>query len=89
MTAFRRGVFGAFVLGLGVSITLSQTALCLLTLLWLWRLRDPAARAAVRWPLWQPVVAFSVVSLVSALASGHPGIALAPARASCSSPPST
>ncbi|HET9854668.1 MAG TPA: O-antigen ligase family protein [Methylomirabilota bacterium] len=77
MTALRRGVFGAFVLGLGVSITLSQTALTLLTLLWLWRLRDPAARAAVRWPLWQPVVAFSAVSLVSALASGHPVTALA------------
>ena len=74
--ALRRAVFGAFVLGLGTSITLSQTALALLTLLWLWRLRDPEARAAARWPLWQPVVAFSAVSLVSALASGHPATAL-------------
>lgn len=76
MTALRRAVFGAFVVGLGLSITLSETALSLLTLLWLWRLRDPEARAAVRWPLWQPVVAFSGVSLVSALASGHPVTAL-------------
>ena len=76
MTALRRAVFGAFVVGLGLSITLSETALTLLTLLWLWRLRDPEARAAARWPLWQPVVAFSAVSLVSALASGHPVTAL-------------
>ncbi|MGH7349234.1 MAG: hypothetical protein ACREI6_04405, partial [Candidatus Rokuibacteriota bacterium] len=72
MTALPRAVFGAFVVGLGVSITLSETALSLLTLLWLWRLRDPEARATARWPLWQPVLAFSAVSLVSALASGHP-----------------
>jgi O-antigen ligase len=76
VTALRRAVFGAFVVGLGLSITLSETALTLLTLLWLWRLRDPEARAAARWPLWQPVVAFSAVSLVSALASGHPVTAL-------------
>ena len=76
MTTLRRTVFGAFVLGLGVSITLSETALTVLTLLWLWRLRDPAVRAAARWPLWPPVLAFSAVSLVSALASGHPLTAL-------------
>ncbi len=76
MTTLRRAVFGAFVLGLGLSITLSETALTVLTLLWLWRLRDPAVRAAARWPLWQPVLAFSAVSLVSALASGHPVTAL-------------
>jgi len=76
VTTLRRTVFGAFVLGLGVSITLSETALTVLTLLWLWRLRDPAVRAAARWPLWPPVLAFSAVSLVSALASGHPLTAL-------------
>ena len=76
MTALRRGVFGGFVVGLGVSITLSQAALAVLTLLWLWGLRDPAARAATRWPLWPPVLAFTGVSLVSALASGHPVTAL-------------
>jgi O-antigen ligase len=76
VTALRRAVFGAFVVGLGLSITLSETALSLLTLTWLWRLHDPKARVAMRWPLWQPVVAFSAVSLVSALASGHPITAL-------------
>src|SRR4030095_15929210 len=78
--ALRRSVFGAFVLGLGLSITLSESALTLLTLLWLWRLRDPAGRAAARWPLWQPVLAFSAVTLVSALASGHPATALAASK---------
>jgi O-antigen ligase len=77
VTALRRAVFGAFVLGLGVSITLSESALAVLTPLWLWRLRDPEARAAVRWPLWQPVLAFSAVSLISALASWNPVTALA------------
>jgi O-antigen ligase len=68
-----RGVLlAAFVAGLGLSITLAQTALALLTLHSLWRLRDPAERAAARWPLWSPVLAFSAVSLLSALLSGHP-----------------
>lgn len=80
MIALRRAVFGAFVVGLGVSITLSESALALLTLLWLWRLRDPAARAAARFPLWAPVLAFSAVTLVSALASGHPTTALAASK---------
>jgi O-antigen ligase len=80
LTALHRAVFGAFVVGLGVSITLSESALTLLTLLWLWRLRDPAARAAARWPLWPPVLAFSVVTLASALASGHAGTALAASK---------
>ena len=39
-------------------------------------LRDREARMAARWPLWQPVLVFSSVSLVSALASGHPVTAL-------------
>ena len=80
MTALRRGLFGAFVVGLGVSITLSESALALLTLLWLWRLRDPSARAAARLPLWPPVLAFSAVTLLSALASGHPAAALAASK---------
>jgi O-antigen ligase len=80
LTGLRRGVFGAFVVGLGTSITLSESALTLLTLMWLWRLRDPAVRAAARWPLWPPVLAFSAVTLVSALASGHPAAALAASK---------
>ena len=80
MTALRRVGFGAFVLGLGLSITLSETALTLLTLLWLWRLRDPQVRAAARWPLWQPVLAFSAVSLISAVAAEYPSL---PALSAC------
>ena len=71
-----RGLLAAFVVGLGVSITLSQSALALLTLLWMWRLRARDGRAAARWPLWAPVVAFSVVTVLSALLSGHPGESL-------------
>ena len=65
-------LLGAFVAGLGLSITLAQSALALLTLLWLWRLRDPAVRATARWPLAAPVLAFGAVTVLSALLSGHP-----------------
>ncbi len=68
-----RGVLlGAFVAGLGLSITLAESALACLTLLWLWRLRDPAVRASQPWPLGAPVVALGAVTLISALLSGHP-----------------
>jgi O-antigen ligase len=76
-----RGVLlGAFVAGLGVSITLSESALALLALLWLWRLRDPAVRGAARWPLAAPVLAFSAATVLSALLSGHPLASLDAAR---------
>jgi O-antigen ligase len=73
-------LLGAFVAGLGLSITLAQTALALLTLLLLWQLRDPAVRAAARWPLCMPVAAFSLVTVLSALLSGHPAASLADAK---------
>ncbi|MGH7401921.1 MAG: O-antigen ligase family protein [Candidatus Rokuibacteriota bacterium] len=57
--------------GLGWSITLAETALALLTLHLLWQLRDPAVRATARWPLWPPVLAFSAITVLSALLSGH------------------
>jgi len=67
-----RGVLlGAFVAGLGLSITLAETALALLALHLLWRLRDPAVRAAARWPLWRSVAVFSGATVLSALLSGH------------------
>ena len=76
-----RGVLlGAFVAGLGLSITLAESALALLTLLWLWRLRDPAVRATARWPLAAPVLAFSAVTVLSALLSGHPLASLEAAK---------
>lgn len=72
LSGLRRVLIVVFILGLGLSITLSQTALALLTLLWLWGLHAPDVRAKAGWPLWKPVLAFSIVSVVSALASGHP-----------------
>jgi O-antigen ligase len=67
----RRILLAAFVVGLGLSITLSQSALAVLTVLWLWRLRDPAIRRAQAWPLRAPVLAFTGVTLLSALVSGE------------------
>src|SRR5207247_6833908 len=62
------------------SITLCEGALFLLTLLWLWRLRDPGVRASQTWPLWRPVLAFAVAARLSALASGHVAASLAAAK---------
>jgi O-antigen ligase len=80
VTSLRRVLFAAFVLGLGLSITLSETALALLAALWVWRLRSSDGRAAARWPLLAPALAFSGLTVLSALASGHPGASLAAAR---------
>jgi putative inorganic carbon (hco3(-)) transporter len=76
MTTVRRALLAAFVLGLGFSITLAQAALTLLTVLWLGRLCWRETREAVRWPLWRPVLAFSAVSVLSALLTAHPAEAL-------------
>lgn len=72
MTALRRGLLVAFVLGLGFSITLSETTLTLLSLLWLWRLRDGQDRRTAPWPLGAPMIAFTATTVLSALLSGHP-----------------
>ena len=80
MIALRRGLLAAFVAGLGVSITLAETALFLLTLLWLWRLRDPEVRRGQTWPLWQPVLVFAGATMLSALVSGHVAASLADSK---------
>ena len=80
MIGLQRLLFAAFVLGLGLSITLSQSALTALSALWLWRFRDPAVRRAQSWPLLAPVLAFGGATLLSALASGHPGASLFSSR---------
>lgn len=80
MIALRKGLLAAFVVGLGCSITLSEGALLLLTLLWLWRLHDPEVRRAQTWPLWRPVLAFAAITLVSVFASGHVGAGLSASR---------
>jgi len=67
----RRGLLAAFVVGLGLSITLAEGALVCLTLLWLWRLGDARVRGGRSWPLWRPVLAFTGVTLLSVLVSGH------------------
>jgi hypothetical protein len=68
----RQVLFAAFVVGLGFSITLSQSALAALAGLWLWRLRDPAVRRAQSWPLWPPMLVFAAVTVLSALVSNDP-----------------
>jgi O-antigen ligase len=80
VTALRRVLLAAFVLGLGFSITLSETALLLLALLWLWRLREPGHRRAEDWPLLGPVVTFGAATLLSALASPEPATSLLASR---------
>ncbi|MBI2526455.1 MAG: O-antigen ligase family protein [Candidatus Rokubacteria bacterium] len=80
MIIVRRALLGAFVLGLGFSITLSQSALAALTLLWLWRLRDPTVRARQTWPLVGPLCAFAAATLLSAALSAEPGASLAASR---------
>jgi len=72
----RRILFAAFVVGLGLSITLSEAALTALTAVWLWRLRDPDVRSAQAWPLRTPVFAFAGATLLSALVSGAAGRSL-------------
>lgn len=65
---------GAYIVGLGVSITLAETALVLLALRWLWRLAKGRARPG--WPLAWPVAAFAAATLVAALLSGRPAESL-------------
>ena len=76
VTLLRRGLLAAFIVGLGTSITLAQTALTLLVLGWLWQMRDPPARRVGPPPLRVPVLAFCGVTLLSALASGVPVFSL-------------
>lgn len=79
-TTPRHWLLAAYVLGLGASITLSQSALVALSAVWLWRLRDPDVRRRLPLPLLAPVLAFSGATILSALASGHPGSSLVAAK---------
>lgn len=80
MLALRRGLLAAFVVGLCCSITLLEGALLCLTVLWLWRLRDPEVRRGQAWPLWQPVLAFAGATLLASLVSGHVAASLAASK---------
>ena len=65
------GVRAAFIIGLGVSITLAQAALAGLVVLWLLRLRAPAARATLTFPLAGPFLGFIAATLVADFLSAH------------------
>lgn len=64
-----RGLQRAFIIGLGASIALAQSALTGLVGLWLFRLRNPEARADLRFPLTAPFAGFIGASLLAALLS--------------------
>jgi O-antigen ligase len=74
--SLQRRLLGLFLVGLAFSITLSESALFLLALLWLWRLRDPSARAAGTFPLVGPVSALVATTLLSSIRSAHPAQSL-------------
>ncbi|MCI0546304.1 MAG: hypothetical protein L0027_03370, partial [Candidatus Rokubacteria bacterium] len=80
LTRARTALFAAFVLGLGCSITLAQFALGGLILLWLWRLRDPEARARVPRAMLWALAALAAATAVSALASPWPATSLVAGR---------
>ncbi len=70
--SLQRWLLGLFLVGLAFSITLSESALFLLALLWLWGLRDPSARATLAFPLAGPVLALVAATLLSAARSADP-----------------
>jgi O-antigen ligase len=74
----RRGLLGAFLAGLAVSISLAQAALALLAARWLWRLATGRARHP--WPLALPFLAFAGASLLAAVLSARPLESLAALR---------
>jgi hypothetical protein len=69
---------GAYVVGLGVSITLAETALILLAVRALWRLWRGETRFS--WPLKWPIVAFIATTALAAALSARPGESLFSAR---------
>jgi O-antigen ligase len=78
--SLQRWLLGLFLVGLAFSITLSESVLLLLGLLWLWRLRDASARAALIFPLAGPVLAFAATTLLSALRSANQAASLVDAK---------
>jgi len=75
-----RAIFPIFVVGLACSVTLSESTLIVLTMLWLWRLRDPAVRRDQPWSLGIFIAIFGLATLLSALTSDVPGRSLFAAR---------
>ncbi|HXJ79700.1 MAG TPA: O-antigen ligase family protein [Candidatus Methylomirabilis sp.] len=69
-------LLGAFVLGLGFSITLAEIVLGLLALCWLARLGEPGRWRSLRFPLLVPCVALAGVSVAAALGSARPAASI-------------
>jgi O-antigen ligase len=74
----RVGLLGAYVVGLGVSITLAEAALIGLVVRWVWRVVRGKARAG--WPLAWPILGFAAVTVLAALLSNRPGESVVSAR---------
>jgi O-antigen ligase len=73
-------LLGLFLLGLAFSITLAESALALLALVWLWRLRERSGRTALAFPLAGPVLALVLTTLVAAIRSANPAASLVDAK---------
>ena len=74
----RAALVVAYVVGLGLSITLSETALALLAVRTVWRLVRGQAR--LTWPLAWPIGAFIAATVLAALLSARPLESLLAAR---------
>jgi len=75
--ALQRFALGAFVVGLAVSISLSEVSLVVLLVTVVWPSRE---RPPVRLPLIVPIGGFAVWTIVSALASARPSESLLAAK---------
>jgi O-antigen ligase len=69
---------GAYIVGLGVSITLAEIALAALALRALWRLARGQAR--LTWPLAGPILAWIAVTVLAAALAARPAESLVAAR---------
>ena len=78
MSRARDWLLRALTVGLAASITLSETTLVVLAVVLVVGRR--AARPRATWPLIGPVIAFALWTLVTVLASRHPGESLLASR---------
>jgi putative inorganic carbon (HCO3(-)) transporter len=65
-------LLGLFLVGLAFSITLAESALVLLALPWLWKLRHASTRTTLSFPLAGPVLALVVTTLLASARSANP-----------------
>src|SRR5262245_66114542 len=74
-----RALFPVFVVGLACSITLSESTLAVLTVLWLWRLRVREVRRDLPWSLVIFIALFGAATVLLALRPDVSGRSLLPA----------